>query len=182
MPESLEARGTEENRQRNTEERNHMEYRIEYLEEKKLIGKRMTMSFAANTTAALWKSFMPQRHVIADGVGHALYAMQIYPERYFENFNPITPFEKWAAMEVTRIQEIPAGMEATVLPAGCYAVFLYKGPANSPVPFQYIFQTWLPASGYELDTRPHFELLGENYKNNDPASEEELWIPVKRKH
>lgn len=158
-----------------------MEYRIEQLEEKKLIGKRMAMSFAANATADLWKDFMPRRHEIAHKVGHELYAMQIYPESFFEKFNPMTSFEKWAALEVSSIQEIPAGMEATILPAGLYAVFLYKGPANSPVPFQYIFQTWLPASGYELDTRPHFELLGENYKNNDPASEEELWIPVKEK-
>lgn len=158
-----------------------MEYRIEQLEEKKLIGKRMMMSFAANTTADLWKRFMPLRHKIPHGVGHELYSMQIYPQDFFENFNPVTPFEKWAAIEVSNIQELPPDMEATVLPAGLYAVFLYKGPANSPVPFQYIFQTWLPASGYELDTRPHFELLGENYKNNDPGSEEELWIPVKRK-
>jgi AraC family transcriptional regulator len=157
-----------------------MENRIEHLEEKKLIGKRMTMSFAANTTADLWKSFMPQRHEILHGVGDELYSTQIYPKNFFENFNPMTPFEKWAALEVSDIREIPPGMEATVLPAGLYAVFLYKGPANSPAPFQYIFQTWLPASGYELDTRPHFELLGEHYKNNDPNSEEELWIPVRK--
>jgi AraC family transcriptional regulator len=38
----------------------------------------------------------------------------------------------------------------------------------------------LPASGYELDDRPHFEILGERYKNNDPDSEEELWFPVRK--
>jgi predicted transcriptional regulator YdeE len=29
------------------------------------------------------------------------------------------------------------------------------------------------------DDRPHFEVLGKNYKNNDPVSEEEIWIPVR---
>jgi AraC family transcriptional regulator len=43
-----------------------------------------------------------------------------------------------------------------------------------------MFREWLPASGYELDDRPHFEILGERYKNNDPDSEEELWFPVRK--
>ena len=34
---------------------------------------------------------------------------------------------------------------------------------------------------YTLDDRPHFEILGEKYKNQDPDSEEELWIPIKPK-
>jgi AraC family transcriptional regulator len=39
----------------------------------------------------------------------------------------------------------------------------------------------LPNSAYELDDREHFELLGEKYKNNDPNSEEEIWIPIRPK-
>lgn len=38
-----------------------MEPRIETLIEKKLVGKRMTMSLAENKTAILWQSFMPKR-------------------------------------------------------------------------------------------------------------------------
>jgi AraC family transcriptional regulator len=68
------------------------------------------------------------------------------------------------------------------LPEGLYAVFLHRGPATTgPKTFEYIFQTWLPASEYFLDHRPHFEILGTNYKNDDPDSEEEIWIPVKPK-
>ena len=36
-----------------------------------------------------------------------------------------------------------------------------------------------PKSKYELDKRPHFALMGEEYKNEDPDSEEELWFPIK---
>jgi AraC family transcriptional regulator len=32
-----------------------------------------------------------------------------------------------------------------------------------------------------LDNRPHFEILGEKYKQGSPDSEEEIWIPVKEK-
>jgi AraC family transcriptional regulator len=39
----------------------------------------------------------------------------------------------------------------------------------------------LPNSAYALDDRAHFEVLGEKYKNNDPSSEEEIWIPIKVK-
>jgi AraC family transcriptional regulator len=47
--------------------------------------------------------------------------------------------------------------------------------------FKYIFEEWLPSAIYGLDNRPHFEILGAKYKNNDDSSEEEIWIPVKLK-
>jgi AraC family transcriptional regulator len=39
----------------------------------------------------------------------------------------------------------------------------------------------VPASNYDLDDRPHFEILGDKYKNGDPNSEEDIWIPIKPK-
>ena len=90
-------------------------------------------------------------------------------------------FEKWAAVEVPDFDTIPAGMETFVLPAGLYAVFDYKGSSTDTQIFQHIFGVWLPGSNFVLDARPHFEILGEKYKNADPNSEEEIWIPVKPK-
>ena len=91
-------------------------------------------------------------------------------------------FERWAAMEVTHFESIPADMEAFIMEEGLYAVFLHKGAASSgPNTFKYIFETWLPNSGYIYDDRPQFEILGEKYKNEDPDSEEEIWIPIKHK-
>ncbi|MDP4819728.1 MAG: GyrI-like domain-containing protein [Saprospiraceae bacterium] len=56
----------------------------------------------------------------------------------------------------------------------------YKGPSSdSATFFQFIFGTWLPNSDYILDDRPHFEVLEERYTNDDPNSEEEIWIPIK---
>ncbi len=76
---------------------------------------------------------------------------------------------------------VPNEMETFLLEGGLYAVFEYKGSSNDPSIFQYIFGTWLPGSNYLLDNRPHFEVLGDKYKNNDPNSEEEIWIPIKPK-
>ena len=75
-----------------------MEYRIETLTEKKLVGKRMIMSFSNNKTGELWKSFMPRRKEIQNNYGTELYSIQIYAPLFFNNFNPNTEFEKWATI------------------------------------------------------------------------------------
>ncbi|MBT1703740.1 GyrI-like domain-containing protein [Chryseosolibacter indicus] len=156
--------------------------RIEVIPEKKLIGMQMAMSLTDNKTGFLWKNFMMRRREITNSVGDSLYSVQWYDKLYFSQFNPSTPFVKWASMEVADFTYIPEGMQTSIMPGGEYAVFLHKGGADmGSHTFQYIFQNWLPNSQYTLDDRPHFEVLGEKYKNNDPASEEEIWIPITRK-
>ena len=161
-----------------------MDYKIETISPKKLIGKRLKMSLAENKTGALWQSFMPRRKEIDNKLNADLFSMQVYENAldYFKNFNPQTVFEKWAALEVTDFDSIPDGMESYTLSGGLYAVFSHKGDnSTANKVFEYIFATWLPESDYALDNREHFEILGEKYKNNDPDSEEEIWIPIKIK-
>ena len=108
--------------------------------------------------------------------------MQIYDDVYYENFNPNNTFEKWAAIEVSDFENVPSEMSVITLPAGIYAVFDYGGDQSSASSFfEYIFTKWLPNSEFSLDNRPRFEVLGEKYKNDDPYSEKEIWIPVKAK-
>ncbi len=154
--------------------------RFEFLSEKKLIGKRLKMSLADNKTFQLWQSFMPRRKEIPNKINAELISMQVYDEPMrFGDFQQ--EFEKWAAVEVTEVENIPDEMEIFTLKSGRYAVFHYKGLNTDPSIFIYIFGTWLPNSEYVLDNRPHFEILGEKYKNNSPNSEEEIWIPIKPK-
>lgn len=156
--------------------------KIETLAEKKLAGKHLRMSLANNTTGNLWQSFMQRRKEIVHSIGTDLYSLQVYGPSYFENFSPAGEFEKWAAVEVSSFDNLPEGFEPFILPSGLYAVFTHiGGPATGAQAFQYIFGTWLPSSDYRLDNRPHFELLGDKYSNNDPNSEEEIWIPVRQK-
>lgn len=160
-----------------------MEPRIEISSVKKLIGKRIRMSFSDNRTFELWKSFMPHKKEITNYKTTDLFSLQIYDKHFdFKNFNQEAEFEKWAAMEVTDFNTIPVGMESYTLTGGLYAVFIHKGAASTgPKTFRYIFGTWLPNSDYTLDNRPHFEILGQKYIHEDPDSEEEVWIPVKPK-
>lgn len=163
-----------------------MEPRIELLEEKKLVGKQVRMSVFANKTGELWQGFMRRRKEIQNNLNSDFISMQVNDSSFdFMNFDIKAEFDKWATVEVSDFNSIPEGMESFVLPAGLYAVFLHKGdasPATAAKVFGYIYGTWIPNSIYDLDQRPHFEVLGEKYKNNDPESEEEIWIPVKQKH
>jgi AraC family transcriptional regulator len=156
--------------------------RIETLNEKKLVGKRMNMSYADYRIGQLWGSFMPRRKEIINNVDNDLISLVVYKPTHFADFKPTNEFERWATVEVTSFDNVPNEMETYTLPSGLYAVFLYKGTATDISSFyQNIFSVWIPNSAYALDDRAHFEVLGEKYKNNDPSSEEEIWIPIKAK-
>ena len=155
--------------------------RIEILKEKKLIGTRLKMSVTHNRTQELWKSFVPKIKSITNRLNDEKISMQVYDPMYHQQFDPNAIFEKWAAVEVADLENIPEELESFVLISGQYAVFDYKGASNDPSIFYYIFTKWLPDSDYELDSRPHFEVLGEKYRNEHPDSEEQIWIPIKKR-
>ncbi|PVD52263.1 GyrI-like domain-containing protein [Terrimonas sp.] len=150
--------------------------------EKKLIGMPLIVSFSNYRVNELWKSFMPRRKEIINRLTDELISMSVYKQTHFEHFAPTNTFEKWAAIEVANFDNVPDEMQTFMLPGGLYAVFNYQGLNTDNAVYEYIFGNWLPDSGYVLDNRPHFEVLGAKYKNNDPTSEEEIWIPVKPKN
>ena len=140
------------------------------------------MSFANYNVDKLWQAFMPRRKEIKNNLTNDLISLVVYKPTHFADFKPTNEFERWATVEVTDFDNVPTEMETFVLPAGQYAVFLHKGDTKEfAKTFQYILEIWLPSSDYVLDDRPHFEVLGDKYKNNDPSSEEEIWIPIKVK-
>jgi AraC family transcriptional regulator len=147
---------------------------------KTFVGKRLRMSFTSNRAFELWNVFMPQRRDIIGAKGDELYDIQIYPPGYFDRFNPSAEFEKWAAVEVSGTADVPPGMEHLKIYAGQYAVFIHRGPeSKAQETFEHIFTSWLPSSGFEIDDRPHINVMGKNYSRHAEDSEEEIWIPVK---
>lgn len=154
--------------------------RLEVIPERIFTGSRRKMSFALNSTGALWAGFMPLRRHVTNAVGADLFSIEVYPERFFDSFDPTAEFEKWAAVEVAEAASPVDELEMLIVPAGKYAVFTYRGhPANAAGFYQKIFTQWLPENGLELDQRPHFAVMGERYNNDSDDSEEEIWIPVK---
>lgn len=157
-----------------------MEPTKQSIEPKKMIGMHLPMTLANNRTGELWRSFMPRRREISGCLSADLISMQVY-DSPMQPGDPTQEFNKWAAVEVAADAPIPGGMESFTLPGGLYAVFHYQGSSADIGIFQYIFGVWLPASPYLLDERPQFEVLGEKYKNLDPTSEEDIWIPIREK-
>ncbi len=156
--------------------------RIEKINERKLVGKRLRMSLADYKIGELWQSFTPRRKEITNNLTNDLISLVVYKPNHFDDFKPTNEFERWATVEVADFDNVPNKMETFVLTSGLYAVFDYKGLSTDNSIFQYILGTWLSSSDYVLDDRPHFEVLGDKYKNNDPTSEEEIWIPIRPKN
>jgi AraC family transcriptional regulator len=157
--------------------------RIIQLPPKKMVGVRMIMSLADNRTSDLWRTFMTRRKEILNTIGTDLYSLQIYsPPFDINKFDATISFVKCALTEVSDYDNVPEGFEGLTLDGGLYAVFIHKGtPADFAPTIDLIFKQWLPASDYILDDRPHFEVLGEKYMRNHPQSEEEIWIPIKKR-
>jgi len=119
-----------------------MELRIETLSEKKLVGKRLTMSLTDNKTSILWQTFMPRRREIHNNVTNELISMRVYNEPLrLGDLNQ--EFEKWAAVEVFDFENVPEKMDSYTLTGGLYAVFHYKGLSTDNSAFVYIFGTLL---------------------------------------
>ena len=154
------------------------------IEEKMLVGIKVSTSLADDKTSLLWKRFMQSREAIRNNKNDDLFSVQIYGENFIrEEFDSQSVFEKWAAMETIDHSFIPKGLQKLEIPAGMYAVFIHHGTAKEfAETAKFIFEDWLPASEYVLDNRPHFEVLGKEYKGpDDPGSKERIWIPVKKR-
>lgn len=160
-----------------------MEAQIKILTEKKLVGKHISMSFMENKTFQLWNGFMPNRKNIKNTIDENLYSLEVFSANHFDNFDPSKTFQKWAAVEVKNFNSVPEEMEELIIPTGIYAVFIHHGPAtDAHKTYHTIFAEWLPNSEYTVDCRPHFAVMDEKYKKDDPDSEEEIWIPIKYKN
>ena len=153
-----------------------MNPKIVSVKEKTIVGMKSQMHrHEHGNIIALWKQFMPKKHEISNSINHEFIALQDYT-----NPNDLEKaFDIWAAVEVSDSEAIPQGMQTYTIPFGQYAVFLHKG-MNAGATYQKIMTEWLPTSGYTIDNRPHFQVMGEKYKNGSPDSEEDFYVPIKK--
>ncbi|NOQ75232.1 MAG: GyrI-like domain-containing protein [Crocinitomix sp.] len=158
--------------------------KVEIIEFEKLtlVGLKISTTLSEDNTFNLWNSFMKRRDEIKNRIDDNYYSIQKYPDNVnMDSFTPITVFDKWAAVIVNKVNDIPDGMEVIYIDAGKFAKFRHSGTASDFFrTSQYIYGTWLPSSGYELRNAHHFEIMEANYKGpNDPDSEEDVFIPLK---
>lgn len=155
-----------------------MEPRIIQLEEQKLVGLYSQMSLVENSTTDLWKRFRKRSGRIQFRTSENFISLQHYPSGYFEAFKPSNTFVKWACVAVNRLECIPVDLDTMILTGGLYAVFDHQGSSADSQIFQYIYGEWIPNSKYHTADRPHFEVLGADYKVDDHTAKEEIWIPI----
>ena len=149
----------------------------------RLIGMSMTTTVAGGRIKELWQRFKPRVGEIPHRTDDRFYSVQTYdPAISYDTFTPHTPFQRWAAVEVSEAPEVPEGMQERILAGGLYAVFIHTGPVSAfRHTLEHIHRKWLPGSGYVLDKRDNFEILGKEYYGPlHPDSKEEVWIPVKK--
>ena len=161
-----------------------MQPKIKEIEAVKLAGISKETSMANDKTEVLWKRFMSIKVKTLSLANRDLYSVEQYKKAFLKGeFDPQTKFEKWAAVEVDDYADLPEGLEKLELEGGLYAVFRHRGTAqNFAGTAKYIFEDWLPKSEYQLAHRPHFEIMGSDYKGpDDPESLEDIYIPISPK-
>ena len=90
-------------------------------------------------------------------------------------------FEYVAGFPVTKAEDVPEDFVVRHVPEHTYAVFAHKGDLPSlPMTYQYIYETWLPQSGYRLADKIDFEYYDADFKNFAPESVFYIYVPIKK--
>jgi AraC family transcriptional regulator len=128
----------------------------------------------------LWEVFnqrMTELKGLPNETGEAAIGLCITPED-----DPTDgSFEYTAGLIVHKGEDVPDGFVVRHVPEHTYAVFAHKGdlPSLSKT-YEYIYETWLPQSGYELAAKLDFEYYNEDFKDFAPDSVFYIYIPIKK--
>ena len=103
-------------------------------------------------------------------------------ELYDKDFMPGKDWYYFPAVQVSDPTDLPGLLFAKRFPACRYAVFpVVGGVPKIGAVFGYIYNEWLPSSGYEMAYPWDFEVYGEQFKGDAPDSLVEVYIPIKAK-
>ncbi len=149
--------------------------------ETRVAGLRGTTSLSDNRLPGLWAEFtcLHKELFMAAGAGYGICETQ--QTAYTKDGDVL--FAVMVGCPVNDFDSLPQSLslDKKVLRAGKYAVFSHRGTlANLFKTYQYIFGTWLPAAGMELDDREDFEVYEREVLSfDDPDNEVKIYIPVK---
>lgn len=157
--------------------------RIVEVKKTKIVGIQRKTNISNNMIPSMWQEFNPRIEEIKNRtMGIRGYGICIVePDYDMTRFSEDTEYNELVGVEVTDFPTIPDGMTAKLLKGGKYAVFTHKGKiANIYMTYDYIWGTWLPFWGFELDLRDDFEFYDERFlEPENERSEIDIYIPVK---
>jgi predicted transcriptional regulator YdeE len=128
--------------------------------------------------AVMWGDFNQRcgaiRHVAADSPAYGICITD-------PNANH-GEFEYVASFRVDQVADVPEGMVTRHVLAHKYAVFTHVGALDKlGDTYRYIYQVWLPQSGFEIAELLDFELYDEDFKDFASDSRLYIYVPVKPK-
>ncbi len=135
-----------------------------------------------NEIGKTWKRFMQlymknlvtlKKYIVAPKIAYEVHIAPKEPEDKKD-------FYVFIGIEVKNLNKMPLEMFGKVLPATKYALFTFKGKKMFSGS-QYIYNEWLPTSGYKEAFPFQIQLYDEeSYKGIDnEESKIECWIPIK---
>ena len=90
-------------------------------------------------------------------------------------------FEYVAGFPVSQVEDVPVGFVVRQVPEYTYAVFAHRGDlAGLGKTYEYIYEVWLPQSGYQLAAKIDFEYYDQDFKDFAPDSVFYIYLPVKK--
>jgi predicted transcriptional regulator YdeE/DNA-binding transcriptional MerR regulator len=90
-------------------------------------------------------------------------------------------FEYVAGFPVSNVEDVPEGFVVREVPPHTYAVFAHKGDMQGLAKtYEYIYETWLPQSGYELAEKIDFEYYDQDFKDFAPDSIFYIYLPIRK--
>ncbi|MCM3629710.1 GyrI-like domain-containing protein [Paenibacillus glycanilyticus] len=154
------------------------------------LADRIVAGVACNTNtsqdrniAKAWKTFGSKWSAITNKLNeHLCYGLEMYEPGASEREGV---FAYLACVEVSIAPaESDSGIASFTIPGGRYAVFTHLGSTEIlGETFDYIYKEWFPASGEQLRGTPQgggfdYELYDGRYRDGDPNSELDIYIPL----
>ncbi len=122
----------------------------------------------------MWGRFNPRVPEVKNIIGGNAYGVCDMVEVAEEG-----AFEYVAGFEVSRIEDLPEGMIAFMVPEQKYAVFEHWGSlAALRNTYEYIHQVGLSKSGYHHAKGPELEVYDDKFKDFSPDSVFYIYIPI----
>jgi len=160
---------------------NEMEPKIITKPEFTLIGMRYFGNNEHQEIFELWGKFnrrVEELGGIENDTGEAAVGLNTTPVDAPED----GAFEYVAGVLVSEAGNVPEDFVIRHVPEYTYAVFAHKGDLPSlKHTYAYIYESWLPQSGYKLPSKIDFEYYNEDFKYFQPDSVFYIYIPIEKK-
>jgi AraC family transcriptional regulator len=138
-----------------------------------VVGLTERHSFGASQgIPGQWQRFMKRYDEIANKT-------QPIPLGVSTNMDEDGNFEYMAAVEVSKVAALPAGLGQFRIPAQHYAVFRHSGHVSAiGETYSAIWNDWLPASGRKAADGPCLERYLETFDTRTGLGGVDIWIPL----